>query len=183
MAPPNICHQTKTYWARDWGRVYVMYYLKGLNRHSFVDCSFFDKAGIAKMALGFLSEKMLDYWWLFQNLKKYFFNLQCCTPFFCTAKWLIFTHTYTFFFTFFSIKVYHQFSSVGHSCLTLCDPMDFSIPGFPDHYQLLELTQLMSIESVMPSNILNLCFPLFILPSIFPASGSFQMSQFFTSGG
>jgi len=39
----------------------VMYYLKGLNRHSFVDCSFFDKAGIAKMALGFLSEKMLDY--------------------------------------------------------------------------------------------------------------------------
>ena len=39
----------------------MMYYLKGLNRQSFVDCSFFDKAGIAKMALVFLSEKMLDY--------------------------------------------------------------------------------------------------------------------------
>ena len=43
--------------------------------------------------------------------------------------------------------------------------MDFSIPGFPDHYQLLELTQLMSIESVMPPNHL-LCLPLLLLPSI-----------------
>ena len=34
-----------------------------------------------------------------------------------------------------------QFSSVTQSCLTLCDPMDCSIPGFPVHYQLLELTQ------------------------------------------
>ena len=41
----------------------------------------------------------------------------------------------------------------------------------------------MSIESVMPSNHLILCPPLLLLPSIFPASGSFQMSQLFTSGG
>ena len=34
-----------------------------------------------------------------------------------------------------------QFSSVTQSCLTLCDPMDCSMPGFPVHYQLLELTQ------------------------------------------
>ena len=40
----------------------------------------------------------------------------------------------------------------------------------------------MSIESVMPSNYLILCHPL-LLPSIFPASGSFQMSQLFASGG
>ena len=39
----------------------------------------------------------------------------------------------------------------------------------------------MSIESVMPSNHLILCRPLLLLPS-FPASGSFQMSRFFTSG-
>ena len=37
----------------------------------------------------------------------------------------------------------------------------------------------MSIESVIPSNYLILCRPL----QSFPASGSFQMSQFFTSGG
>ena len=44
------------------------------------------------------------------------------------------------------------------------------------------LLKLMSIESVMPSISLILCLPL-LLPSIFPASGSFQMSQFFASGG
>ena len=45
------------------------------------------------------------------------------------------------------------------------------------------LLKLMSIESVMPGNHLILCCPLLLLPSIFPASGSFQMSQLFTSGG
>ena len=34
----------------------------------------------------------------------------------------------------------------------------------------------------MPSNYLILCLPLLFLPSIFPASGSFPVSQFFTSG-
>ena len=35
----------------------------------------------------------------------------------------------------------HQFSSVTQSCLTLCDPMDCSTPGFPVHHQLPELAQ------------------------------------------
>ena len=41
----------------------------------------------------------------------------------------------------------------------------------------------MSIVLVMPSNHLILCCPLLLLPSIFPASGSFQMSQLSASGG
>ena len=41
----------------------------------------------------------------------------------------------------------------------------------------------MSIESVMPSNHLILCFLLVLLPSSFPALGSFPRSQLFTSGG
>ena len=41
----------------------------------------------------------------------------------------------------------------------------------------------MSIESMMPSSHLILCRPLLLLPSIFPASGSFPISQLFTSGG
>ena len=45
------------------------------------------------------------------------------------------------------------------------------------------LLKLMSIESVMPSNHLILCVPFSSCPQSFPASGSFQMSQFFTSGG
>ena len=34
-----------------------------------------------------------------------------------------------------------QFSSVDQLCLTLCDPMDWSMPSFPVHYQFPELTQ------------------------------------------
>ena len=34
-----------------------------------------------------------------------------------------------------------QFSSVAQSCLTLCDPMNRSMPGFSVHHQLPEFTQ------------------------------------------
>ena len=44
------------------------------------------------------------------------------------------------------------------------------------------LLKLLSIESVMPSNHLILCCPLSSCLQSFPASGSFPMSQFFTSG-
>ena len=58
-----------------------------------------------------------------------------------------------------------QFSSVTQSCP---EPMDCSTPGFPVHRQLLEF-KLMSIESVIPSNLLILCHSLLFLPSIFPS--------------
>ena len=60
----------------------------------------------------------------------------------------------------------YQFSSVAQSCLTLCDPMDCSTPGFPVHHPTLKL---MSIKSVMPSNHLILCPPLLLLSLIFPS--------------
>ena len=64
-----------------------------------------------------------------------------------------------------------QFSSVQstQSCQTLCNPIYCSTPGLPDHQQLLELLNLMSIELVMPSNHLILCCPLLLSPSIFPS--------------
>ena len=34
-----------------------------------------------------------------------------------------------------------QFSSVAQSCLTLCYPMNCSMPGLPVHHQLPEFTQ------------------------------------------
>ena len=34
-----------------------------------------------------------------------------------------------------------QFSSVAQSSLTLCDPMDFNMPGLPVHHPIPELTQ------------------------------------------
>ena len=47
------------------------------------------------------------------------------------------------------------------------------------------LLKLMSIEPVMPSNHLVLCrpIPFSSCPQSFPASGSFQMTQLFASGG
>ena len=80
-------------------------------------------------------------------------------------------------------SVHFTFSSVAQSFPTLCDPMGCSTPGFPVHHQLLELAQLKSIESVIPSNHLILCCPLLLLPLIFQASGCLPMSQLFASGG
>ena len=54
------------------------------------------------------------------------------------------------------------------SCLTLCDPMDCSTPGFPVLHQLPELAQT-HVTSVMPSNHLILCCPFLLLPSVFPS--------------
>ena len=34
-----------------------------------------------------------------------------------------------------------QFGSVTQSCLSLCDPMNRSMPGLPVHHQLLQFTQ------------------------------------------
>ena len=52
--------------------------------------------------------------------------------------------------------------------------------SFTMSQSLLTLT---SIESVTPSNHLFLCRPLLLLPPIFPSIRSFQISQFFPSGG
>ena len=71
--------------------------------------------------------------------------------------------------------------SVTQSCPTLCDPMDCSTPGFPVLHHLPECSN-SSIKSVMPSNYLILCHPLFLLPSIFPSIREqikHQMRQFF----
>ena len=77
-----------------------------------------------------------------------------------------------------------QFHSVAQSCPTLCDLTDCNTPGFPFYHQHLELAQ-------THVHVHWRCYPT-ISPSIvpfsswlqtFPALGSFQMSQFFTSGG
>ena len=72
--------------------------------------------------------------------------------------------------------------SVAKSCLTLCDPMVCSTPGFPGLHHLLEFAQTQVHWAVIPSNHLVFCCPLFLLPSSFPASGSFPVTQLFASG-
>ena len=46
-------------------------------------------------------------------------------------------------YIFYTYTVYvYQFSSIAQSCLTVCDSMDCSMPGFPGfHHQLPELAQ------------------------------------------
>ena len=77
-----------------------------------------------------------------------------------------------------------QFSSVTQSCPTLCNPMNHSTarppcpsptPGFhPNPYPLNGWCHSTISSSVLP---FSSC------PQSFPASGSFPMSQLFTSGG
>ena len=62
-----------------------------------------------------------------------------------------------------------QFSSVPQSCLTLCDPMDCSIPVLPVHHQLLEFTQTHAhwvSDAIQPSH-----------PLSSPSPPSFNLSQ------
>ena len=61
------------------------------------------------------------------------------------------------------------FSSIAQSCPTLCNPMDCSMPGFPVHHQLPELTKThvhRVSDAIQPSNLLP--SPL-LPPSIFPS--------------
>ena len=58
-----------------------------------------------------------------------------------------------------------QFSSVAQSCLTRCDLMDCSTPGFPVHHHFPELAQTQVHGVVFSSK--HLCHPLLLLPSIF----------------
>ena len=76
-----------------------------------------------------------------------------------------------------------MFSSVTQSCSTLCDPMDCSMPGLPVHHQLPELTQTHVHcvgDAIQPSHPV---VPFSFCLQAFPASGSFQRSKLFTSGG
>ena len=86
----------------------------------------------------------------------------------------------TFFF-FLCLLIW--FSSVTHSCPTLCDPMDWSRPGLPIHHQLPESTQPMWIELVMPYNNLIPCHLLLLLPSIFPSIRVFSNESVLCIGG
>ena len=54
-------------------------------------------------------------------------------------------------------------------CLTLCDPMNHSMPGLPVLTNSWSLPKLTSLELVMPYNHLILCRPLLLPPSIFPS--------------
>ena len=75
-----------------------------------------------------------------------------------------------------------QFRLVAQSCLTLCDPMNCSMPSLPIHHQPLEFTQThvhRVSDTIQPSHPLSSLF----CPQSLPAPVSFPMSQLFVWGG
>ena len=69
-----------------------------------------------------------------------------------------------------------QFSSVAQSCLTLCDPMNRSMPGLPVHHQLPESTQThvhQVDDAIQPSHPLSSPSPPAPIPS--QHQGLFQL--------
>ena len=88
--------------------------------------------------------------------------------YFCGLGCNVSSLTYNFIylsFLFFSV----QLSSVTQSCLTLCNPMDCSVPGFPVHHQLPECTQTHIYwvgDAIQPSH-----------PQSSPSPPAFNLSQ------
>ena len=62
-----------------------------------------------------------------------------------------------------------QFTSVAQSCLTFCNPKDYSRPGFPVHHQLLELAKIhvhLVSDDIQPSH-----------PLLSPSPSAFSLSH------
>ena len=72
--------------------------------------------------------------------------------------------------------------SVTQSCLTHCDCMDCSTPGFPALHHLLQLAQTCLFSQWCHSTVLSSFVPFSSCLKSFPASGSFLISWLFTSG-
>ena len=73
-----------------------------------------------------------------------------------------------------------MFTSVAQSYLTLCNPMDCSMQGFPVLHCLLELAETHvhgDSDAIKPSHPLFLCCPLLLLPSIFPSIRVFSIES------
>ena len=105
-------------------------------------------------------------------------NLACSVVHGVTKSWTwlkrLSTHIHIYY------MYMNQFSSVTQSCLTLCDPMDCSTPGFPVHHQLLELAQThvhQVGDAIQPLHPLS-SYPFLLLPSVFPSIRVFFMSSY-----
>ena len=67
-----------------------------------------------------------------------------------------------------------QFSPVAQLCPTLCYPMNWACQVSLSITNSQSSLKLMSVELVMPPNLLILCHPLLLLPSIFPTISVFS---------
>ena len=124
------------------------------------------------------------------------FHLQICS----SSLWLLSFTSYLFsifpicslfpLFAFFGYIIFYNFpfNSIQFSCSVMSDSLrphelQHSTPGLPVHHQLPESTQT-HVHWVGDAiqNFSSSVIPFSSCPQSFPASGSFQMSQLFTSG-
>ena len=116
------------------------------------------------IAVLFLPSSYLSF--LVFSLSLVFFFITSC---FCFMKAVI-------------LKTISLCCSFARLCLTLCKPMDCSMPGFPVLQYLPQFAQThvhCISDAIQPSHPL---VPFSSCLQSFPASGSFLMSQFFPSG-
>ena len=70
-------------------------------------------------------------------------------------------------YLFFYFRLTQSVSSVTHTCLTLCDPMDCSTQGLPVHHQILDFTQIHVHRvghAIQPSHPLSTASPPALIP-------------------
>ena len=83
-----------------------------------------------------------------------------------------------------ALSIYYlQFSSVAQSCLIICDPVDCNTPGFPVIPTPRAYKDSCPLSQWCHPTISSSVVPFSSCPQSLPASGSFPMSQFFTSSG
>ena len=70
---------------------------------------------------------MLELPLLLQGIEMYF------THFIYLGQWFITKHPTNFYWVIFSYRKWKKDSEVAQSCPTLCDPMDWNLPGFSVH--------------------------------------------------
>ena len=106
---------------------------------------------------------LLDYW-----LRKYLPAFSIVKGLFTPLKtiWILWWSTSKLFTYLFTLSV--QFSSVAQLCLTLCEPMNHSMPGLPVHHQFPEFTQTnvhQASDAIQPSHPLSSPSPPALNPS------------------
>ena len=79
---------------------------------------------------GILQARMLE--WVAMTLSTEYSQPRCWTCILCLLHWQSCS---------LPLVPPVQFSSIAQSCLTLCDPKDCRMPGFPVHHQHPEFTQ------------------------------------------
>ena len=101
------------------------------------------------------------------NYNEIYLSFQCRVPIFCFAIEQI---------------CICCFCSVSQSCLTLCNPKNGSMPGFPVFTVSQSCSNSCPLSWRCHPTISSSVIPFSSCLQSFPASGSFPMSQFFVSG-